>query len=223
MAIPQLNLEVGDIMQLQPMIPDVTERYAVRVIGYLPGQSLIVTAPEHKGKVILVREGQRFAVRVLIGGSVYGFVASVLRSSSQPYPYLHLSYPMDVESIVVRNAPREAIRLKAVARNAKQPREGEHMHPVEVLDLSSTGACLASAVNFAEIGDMLELQMRLKVYELEEDLAVAVDVRNKVPPKPGARDARFRYGVEFRALKPYEKLLIYSFVLDRPSNRSEVG
>ena len=216
MTTIRLNLEVGEIIQLQPMLPGSTDRYAVKVVGYLPGHSLIVTTPESKGRVVLVREGQRFAARMLTGGSVYGFVASVLRSCSQPYPYLHLSYPTDVESIVVRNAPREAIRIKAWVRNTKDPRDDAHRHGIELVDLSSTGACLTSSTAVAEVGDQVELQMRLKVYEVEEDLAIAADVRNRSDADDGESH---RYGVEFRALNAYQKLLIYSFVLDHTLNR----
>jgi c-di-GMP-binding flagellar brake protein YcgR len=217
-----LHLEIGEIVQLQLMAPGVTERYPVKVIGCLPGHSIIVTTPEHKGKVILVREGQRFAVRMLTGSSVYGFVSSVLRSTTQPYPYLHLSYPTAIESTVVRNAPREPIQIEALVRNTKEPRDDAHRFPAQLVDLSSTGACLAVSSPVAEVGDMLELQMRLKVYQVEEDLAIAADVRNLSGPKRGKGDDNelsYRYGVEFRTLNAYQKLLIYSFVLEQTLNR----
>lgn len=222
MTSVRLHLEIGEILQLQLMVPGATERYPVKVIGCLPGHSIIVTTPESRGKVILVREGQRFAVRMLAGGSVYGFVSSVLRSSSQPYPYLHLSYPTDVESTVVRNAPREPIQIKALVRNARHPRDDSHRIAAELVDLSSTGACLTVPSRFAEIGDMLELQMRLKVYQVEEDLAIAADVRNLTEPEPargGDEGANYRYGVEFRTLNAYQKLLVYGFVLEHTLNR----
>lgn len=225
MTSVRLHLEIGEIIQLQLMAPGVTERHPVKVIGCLPGHSIIVSTPEHRGKVILVREGQRFAVRMLTGGSVYGFVSSVLRSTTQPYPYLHLSYPTAIESTVVRNAPREPIQIEALVRNTKEPRDDAHRVPAQLVDLSNTGACLSVSSRFAEIGDMLELQMRLKVYQVEEDLAIAADVRNLSPPeggKEGDSGSSYRYGVEFRTLNAYQKLLIYSFVLEHTLNREVI-
>jgi hypothetical protein len=223
-TLSQLRLEIGEVIQLQPLTEKAADRYAVRVIGYLPGHSLIVTAPQSRGKVLLIRDGQRFAVRMLLGESVCGYMASVLRFCSQPYPYLHLSYPTDIESIVVRNAPREPISLPAVARNTRDPQGDAHRYPVKLLDLSSTGACLASSSAFAEIGDSVELQMHLAVYDLEEDLSIVADVRNRtVHPQSGGRgNAGCRYGVQFHPLESFQKLLLYSFVLERSVSREAI-
>lgn len=212
------------MIQLQPLTPKAVDRYGVKVIGYLPGHSLIVTAPEHKGKILLIREGQRYAVRMLLGESVCGYMASVLRSCSQPYPYLHLSYPKDIERIVVRNAPREPIDVPAVARNTKDPQDDICRYPVKLLDLSSTGACLASFTAFAEIGDTIELQMHLSVYDLEEDISIVANVRNREvqAPQGGRADSSYRYGVQFCPMESLQKLLIYSFVLERAVNREAI-
>ena len=99
-------LQIGDVLQLQFAPPsENVERFAATLIGFVPGQSLVITTPRKNARPIIVRDGQSFTVRMLQGSNIFGFVAQVLNASSKPYPHLHLSYPSDVESAVVRNAP----------------------------------------------------------------------------------------------------------------------
>ena len=95
------QLQIGDVLQLQFVPPsEIMDRYAATLIGYLPGQSLIITTPRKQGNPILVREGQAFTVRMLQGSNVFGFNARVLKISSKPFPYLHLAYPAEVANPV---------------------------------------------------------------------------------------------------------------------------
>ncbi len=76
MAEDRLKLQVGDMVQLQRVSPEHDDRFNVRVIGYLTGQSLLVTAPTINGKVQIIRDGQGFVVRMLHGSDVLdGYVA----------------------------------------------------------------------------------------------------------------------------------------------------
>lgn len=60
-----LKILVGDTLQLQRVGANTSERYASTVIGFVPGKSLLVTTPMVNDKSVLVRDGQRFAVRML--------------------------------------------------------------------------------------------------------------------------------------------------------------
>lgn len=122
-----LNLTLGSVLQMQATVPENAPRYSVRLIGAMPGGSLVVTTPSLAGKVQIVREGQRFTIRALKGERVMGFVAQVLSASLKPYPHLHLEYPCDVEQIVVRNASRvSASARQRVGAGQRTPyRRGE--------------------------------------------------------------------------------------------------
>ena len=67
-------------------MPENAPRFSVRLIGSLPGASLVVTTPTLDGKVQIVREGQRFNVRVLKGERVLGFVAQILCHDDEVLP-----------------------------------------------------------------------------------------------------------------------------------------
>ncbi len=55
--MPELALDIGDILQLQFLGDDSEARYYVKVIGYLEDRSLLVTMPQSQGKLMRVREG----------------------------------------------------------------------------------------------------------------------------------------------------------------------
>lgn len=211
-----LNVQVGAILQLQATTPEQAPRHNVRVIGYLPGASLVVTTPTVKGNLQIVREGQRFNVRMLRGNSVMGFVAQVLQTYLKPYPHLHLEYPRDVESIMVRNAQRVAASIFATARDASEPDSPEYLHEISLMDLSASGAKLGSAESIGEVGDTLHLSFSVDVAGQQETLSLLADIRNRFQRDGIAgNDGSNVYGVQFRSLNRFQQLLLHGWVLER--------
>jgi len=136
MAEQEFKLQPGDTLQLT-LYGDET-RHFVKVIGYLTGQSLLISTPRIKGQAMLLREGQAVTVRLLSGGTVYAFETQILRASLTPYPYLHLVYPKEFESTVVRKAQRASAHVIASIENthSDQPQP----QPALIADMSTAGA-----------------------------------------------------------------------------------
>ena len=213
------KLQVGDTLQLQNAPPSTNaDRYAVRVIGYLPDKSVVTTTPTKDGRVLLIREGQRFAVRVLNRDTVVGFNTSVLQSASKPYPHLHLSYPNVVEARVVRNAQRVETEILAQLRNSKMPDEEANYYSATVLDISLTGARLCSQIPLAEVDDVLQINIGIKVCDSQELLKMLVDVVSinlcETENETGT-EGEYIYGVAFRSLNRIQKLLLCAYVKGR--------
>ena len=59
----EIRLPVGESLQLQWLAGEQSIRHYSRLIGYVKGQSVLVTAPTVNGKVVLMREGQAVLVR----------------------------------------------------------------------------------------------------------------------------------------------------------------
>lgn len=209
-----LHLPVGSNLQLQAISAEATPRYQVKVIGYLPGGSLLVTTPAVKGKVQLVREGLRFNVRMLRGSDVMGFVAKVLKTASAPYPYMHLEYPKEVESIVVRNAQRVAANLKGKAYNILNDDTAENQYDVLIPDLSSTGSKIISAVELGEVGDILRVSFDLEVAGESESLTLLGKIRNRTEKVVG-KDFEYAHGLQFQSVNRFQQVLLHGWVLER--------
>ncbi|WP_177420394.1 flagellar brake protein [endosymbiont of Lamellibrachia barhami] len=217
------NLQIGEVLQLQYAPPSENQdRYAVKLIGYLPGESLVITTPRKQGKAILVREGQMFTVRVLQGSNIFGFVAKVLQISSKPYPHLHLAYPEEVESAVVRNAPRVHTSLQSVVRNTKNPDDSKHVDRAKVLDLSRTGARLSSEKPLGKLDETLQLQLSIKSCDGDDVLQLLGIIRTVREVEVIEGKTRYIHGLEFSGLNRFQQVLLCAFVLGQMVHEHEM-
>jgi len=214
MAEDLLNLTVGTPLQLQGVAVADPPRYQVRTIGYLPGGSLVVTTPQPRGKLAIVRAGQFFKVRMLRGESVMGFETQVLQSYNVPYPHLHLAYPKAIESIVVRNALRVNAEVDAVARNISEGPEGGE-HSVTFADLSMTGAKLVAERPLGVVGDTLHLSFEVDVAGKPEKLTLLGTIRNLAVRDRQKVELGYNHGIQFGKINRYQQVLLHGWVLQR--------
>lgn len=211
----ELELQVGDNLQLQFVGDDRDRRYNCPVIGYLPGQSLLVTTPRRDGKTILVREGQPLVIRMLSGNSVYAFSTQVLCSSSKPYPYLHLGYPKQLERIVVRKAQRaRADLIVSVYRGDREEDDPEPKSAI-MLDVSMSGSLLRSTTVLGDVGESVRLAARLTLGGVQAYLSIPGAIRNvRAEPNEEGRTL-YHTGVEFQLTEKQDIILLHGFVYER--------
>jgi c-di-GMP-binding flagellar brake protein YcgR len=206
-------LQIGDVLQLQFAPPSTSlDRFSATLVGFLRGQSLVITTPRKGGNPIIVRDGQSFTVRMLRGSNIFGFVSQVLHASSKPYPHIHLSYPGEVESAVVRNAPRVPTEIQATVV-IPGTANIEEEHPVIISDISSTGARVIKRKKLGEIGSIIQVRQTLSVCGGEDVLKVLGMIRNIREVADAEGNIRYLHGVEFRGLNRFQQLILCSYVL----------
>ncbi|MCB1789400.1 MAG: flagellar brake protein [Gammaproteobacteria bacterium] len=213
-----LNLTLGSVLQLQATVPENAPRYSVRLIGALPNASLVVTTPSLQGKLQIVREGQRFAVRALKGERVVGFVVPVIHVALKPYPHLHLEYPTQVEQIVVRNASRVSAAIPAEMRLVEREQGSDGFTQGTLIDLSETGAKVSTTQVLGERGALLHTRFQLTVSGQSEDLVLLGCIRNvseRVETGLDGEHAVFHSGVQFRSLSRFQQVLLHAWATDR--------
>ena len=221
MAANELELSFGDVLQLQFLPDESNTRYYVKVIGYLPNQSLIVTTPHVHGKVMLVREGQRVAVRTMAGGNIIAFAGSVLRSCARPYPYLHLSYPKDLQTQALRRTQRVNFNLTAEVRDCtpgNKEASQSQTYVAKIEDMSTNGALLSVPQHIGQIKNMLSVRMNLVVAGKEERFATVAVIRNVRERKTPDEQIEFLYGVEFQIADRRDAILLHAFVYEHMVN-----
>ncbi|MES9872407.1 MAG: flagellar brake protein [Candidatus Sedimenticola sp. 6PFRAG7] len=213
------NLQVGDVLQVQLLATGHDERYTCTVIGYVPDKSILVTVPEVGGKVLLMREGQILAVRMLHGSHIKGFMTKIIHVASAPYPYLHLGYPAEVESIAVRNSERVETNIQAIARNTFQLDTEESWQPVLIQDLSMSGAKMLCSESLGDLGDKLEIQFKLNVCGVEETLDLVASLRKEKTYRGELGHGEWRHvcGIEIHHVNRFQKLLLGSYLLETKS------
>ncbi|WP_275098721.1 flagellar brake protein [Sedimenticola hydrogenitrophicus] len=210
-----LNLHVGKMLQLQRISPEYNDRYTVMLIGSLPGQGVIVTTPKVQDKVQFIKEGARFAVRLLHGSKVLGFVSTVTHSATRPYPHLHMSYPSEIESLAIRNAERVGTNLPAVVRNTRHPDNDDAWQPVLVKDLSMTGARLESIEPLGRTSERLVMKLDIDVCGENEQIRVLAEICNRsvVSHKGDPEDNRYCCGISFLQVNRLQEVLLNNCVL----------
>ncbi len=210
----ELELQIGDNLQLQFVGDERNRRYSCRVIGYLAGQSLVVTTPRRDGKIMLVREAQPLVIRMLSGNSIYAFSTQVLCSSSKPYPYLHLGYPKQLERIVVRKAQRARADLIISVSPSGDQAQREPKSAV-MLDISTTGSLLRSSTVLGELDENVALNTPITIGNIQTYLAIPGVIRNVREEQ--TNDGRILYytGVEFQLKEQQDVILLHAFVYER--------
>lgn len=215
MVEDKLQLPVGTSIQLEQEEIENPIRFTVKLLGYYPGKGLIVTNTEHNGRTVLLTDDTRLVCRALQGSIVQGFRAKVVQTSMLPYPHLHLSYPDDIEVTVVRNARRIITKQPALARNSKA--DANKFHEAMIVDLSASGAKIATRTPVARKGEVLELKMILEVAESDETLNLIGIVKN-VEYKQGNKEKKrlplHYYGLMFQGVNRFQKLAIHAYVME---------
>ena len=216
MRFEELGLRMGDLMQLQ-LTSDSEVRYPVKLIGYVPGCSIIISAPynRHDG-MVFVRELQAVTLRFVVNGVASGFSAKVLAMRTTPKPYLHVEIPEDIQTVEVRQALLVNTRIYATVINETRK---SHSLKVTVTHLSILGGMLECDRKIALIKDELSLTMTLSMDGIERIATLNIIIVKKHQREAGSpRDGDENsnkinvYSFEFKGNDEDDVLLLKAFV-----------
>lgn len=206
-----MNLRVGSRMQAQPPAKVSSERFYVQLIGYVNDLSLLITTPVTSQNVRLqLIEGDALVMRVFVNQCAYGFACDVLRVCKLPYSYLHTTFPVSVQGTVIRKAPRVKTKIIAKIRHAGATSD----LPGVLANLSASGALLNARHALAGHADMLELEFKLRVHNMETSLTLKALVRSVfTDPAIDQTSADLaHFGLEFVDLQPSDQMALHSMV-----------
>ncbi len=207
-SFDEIKLDIGDTLQLQTQSDTGQARYYVKLIGYLKGKSVLVTTPTQDGKVLLMREGQAFVVRLFSGKSVFAFGATVYKVANVPFPHLHLTYPSQVRGLVVRRGARARVSLIAAVSSA----DGRS-HASTIVDLSIGGAMLLAKAPMGVKDDRIAIKFRVVVSDVEQYLTIPAVLRSVHATAGQDGEApQVHHGVQFDELPHAEQVVLSAFV-----------
>jgi c-di-GMP-binding flagellar brake protein YcgR len=209
--LDEIRLQIGDLLQLQSQNEAVQSRYLVRLVGYARGEAVLVTMPALDDKLVLVREGQSFVVRLFSGKSAYAFPASVIKATSVPFPHLHLTYPLSVRGLVVRRSARADVNIIAAVTNASG-----RSFAATIANISKQGALVVSRAPMGARGENLAVKFRVTVDDLDQYVTVTAVVRTLTPGVAGpGEEASVQHGVEFVEVPAQDNLALAAFVYQK--------
>jgi len=211
-----LKIQVGEPLQLQPHDGEDSRRWHVKLIGYLPGASLLVTTPMVGDKVMIIREGQPFVARMMIGNRIVGFTTTVLRNCSRPFPYLHLAYPKEMQQITVRKAQRIGVKLFASLKNSNPDFQFDKPRSGMIVDISTSGALMISDEQLGEIDDQVTVSCAIKIAGTEKLLSLPATIRNVLVEQNDEHgEHSFHYGLELTPENQQDTFALHGFVYEQ--------
>jgi c-di-GMP-binding flagellar brake protein YcgR len=169
---------------------------------------VLVSTPTQDGKVLLMREGQGFVVRMFSGKSVYAFGTTIFKVANVPFPHLHLTYPPQVRGLVVRRGARARVNLIAAVSGA----DGRS-HAATLLDLSTGGAMLVAKSPMGAKDDRISIKFRVVVGDVEQYLTIPAVLRAvHANATVEGEKPQVNHGVQFEALPHAENVVLSAFV-----------
>lgn len=217
LSLDQIKLSIGDTIQLQFQSDVEPSRCFVTLIGYLEGQSVIVTTPVINGSMMLVREGQDFVVRLFSGKTAYAFATMAKRVTNTPYPHIHLAYPKEVRGLVVRSSSRGRINIICHATV-----EGGQGYACVARDISIGGALIAVNEKIGDVGDRLTLKLLVKIRDAEHLLALHCQIRSVNASRASAAEqATYLHGLSFEEVTSQDTLVISALLYQNMISAAE--
>jgi len=209
MSKPQPNLAIGTILHLQPVDQGTEHSFDVTLIGYTPGESLVVSQPLNNAAAVKLIAGAPYQARIISGDSVYAFETEILRVCEQPYQYMHLHFPAGIQGITLRRAQRLSLKEPSLMLSMQ---DGRTTFPVTMQDISPLGACLIAEQALGEIDDFFCIDVQHK--SVTDPISFPCTIRHvKHITRPGNKSA-YHYGVEFSKLDPNALSFITHFIRD---------
>lgn len=183
-----------------------------RLLGWAPGESLLVRTPTRDHAPITLQEGQPLVLRCFSGTRVFAFSGRVLRVCTDPYPYLHLSFPEQIRCLTVRDNQRLPLDLLAEARHGETD-----WRPARLLDLGLGGALLECMHPLGVEGDTVELRFDIPVEVLDEEAHLRLQARIHHLEAHHGPDGGIshRHGLAFAKPPADDALRLENFLLKR--------
>lgn len=212
MKFEELKLNYGYPLQLQTTnVAGQPERYSCRLIGCLPGRSILMSVPKVGGKLVKFRSGQKIVIRLMVDNGIGVFVSVVDVQTADPYPILHVSYPDNVSFKGIRSATRVGVDLPMELENITTPATGKT--PGLISDISISGARIELSDAVGVIGDTVELTAQVEIQSVKRELKVQGIIRSRVESTEH-QDPGFpvSYGLQFTETNEEQLLIMYAYV-----------
>ena len=210
-------------------IASTKERYNVRVVGCLPNNTLIVSAPNIDGKSVLLRDTTIIKARYMMGTRVCAFVSKVIKMCREPGTYFHIAYPSEVESSVIRDKVRLETNLISIVKPLSHNKSIEAADSGILVDLSLGGAKLISKNDFgyennvlslvvklvvAGLDQVINLKCQIKMHEIKAFKEVEDTLQYNSSLSKIKQDYLYVYSLEFEELSKSKVILLTAYILE---------
>ena len=203
-----LNLKIGQVIQIHPNPEDKTNRHDCMLVGGLMGDAIIITVAPGKDEFPRLEEGQQVIIRVLSGNGVALFPTTVLFVSDMPVFMVYLDFPQAIKFHVVRNSSRVEVALPILASNTQRRQLSGIAGKIS--DISVGGARIELYSDAGNRGESIELKGKFRVNKIQRLVVLQATILRKEKISEGV----FAYGVQFNEDDEDKLLILFGFIFN---------
>lgn len=202
-----LDVKMGQTVQVLSKSSDVKEFYDVMLIGVIPGESLILGAPE-TGVFPKIEEGHQLVFRIMLADGIALFNSVVLYISDVPLFMVYADYPREIKFKQVRNASRVNVSLPVLASNLTTGVQSGVAG--RFIDISTSGAGIECYEQLGSIGDDVIVKGKFEVNSIQRLLSIKASIRAR---KRLTNDSHI-YGLEFAGGDEDDLLVLFGYIFN---------
>ncbi len=203
----ELDVKIGQIVEALPKSCVSKQFTDVIIIGGIPGEALIISAPP-SGIFPKLVEGETLVLRLKMASGVAIMATSVLFISEEPMFMVYLDFPRDITFKRIRNAARVSVKLPVLVSNL----ESAEFSCVagKITDISTTGASLSLTEYVGKEGEQISMKGKFSVGGIQRILSLRAVIR---ATEKKAID-QIIYGIEFLADNENDLLVLFGFIFN---------
>lgn len=206
----ELNIAIGQLVDVLPQQSTTKEFSQVVVVGAIPQQALIITAPE-SGIFPRLEVGEKLVFRLGLADGLAIFAAHVLFISEVPAFMVYVDFPGVVTFKRVRNATRVSVSLPVLVSNISSKQQSGLAG--RIIDISTTGAGLEMFDPLGSSGDRIKIKGKFSVGSIQRVLSIDAVIRIS----KRLSDKVIFYGIEFLESDENDLLVLFGFIFNAMS------
>lgn len=218
LSFKALGMRTGMALQTRRLVEGATKKES-QFFGAIESKGVMVGPMGPDGVKTELEEGEICVVRGFTGQYEFSFLSKVLQTFEKPFAYALLAYPGQVDARMVRQSMRTKtswptqVRLGDSSSPSKLPAQ-----EVTLLDLSLQGAMVEAPSALGSIGDVIGLQMQVRVDDAPATLNVAARICHNNKASSGTA---YFIGLAFKDVQQTDKLLLHYLTQNTATSKAD--
>ncbi len=205
----EINLQVGTRIQMALQMGSAQRIYYTELIGYLDGEYLIIKTPVENGLSIQVQVEEPVILRIMAGVNVFTLKCRIKTIFRAPHSYIHLSFPTDIQSVVLRAAIRAKVALPVSVNGTAK---------AMITDISVTGAAITADRELGELNEETSVSFDFPIKPTNQnahiDTTATIRSIQQLTSKKKDVPPRFTHGVSFHEIDPTSQVMLLNLVYE---------
>lgn len=202
-----INLQVGTRLQLTLQHGAI---YYTEFIGYVDGEYLIIKTPFENGLSVRMTVDQPVTLRILSRADVITLTCIIKTIFRAPFYYMHLSFPRDIKTMILRDAPRAKVNLPVQVNGIADAGF--------ITDISVTGAGIIADKALGDVNEHASIAFDFPIKPTNQNVHIdtyaTIRSIQQLPSKTKGAPVKIVHGLLFHELEPTNQVMLLNLVYE---------